>query len=132
MEQNQSSQSGESEWNEAGEGEKWEEVSAEVWKPVNPGDELVGIFKGRESNPKYGNWNYTMKTDKGLRTVFGTTVLDRFMLDCDDGDTVKIVFHGTRSMDNGHSVKLFKVFKKKSPKPAPYNAPQVKDDDLPF
>lgn len=70
-------------------------VNSETWKPEKEGDEIVGVLKDAqdEVGPNKSRV-YTISTDDGTFSVWGSTVLDNRMKNVAIGEEVKIVYKG--------------------------------------
>jgi len=94
--------------------EDWKKVEpGNVWKEENEGDSIEGTLKNiREGN--YENKVYDIETEEGLRTVFGSVVLDDRMAQVELGQKIKIVFTGTSpsKVPGRNPTKLYDVFVK--------------------
>lgn len=92
----------------------WEKVEREIFKFEEVGDTIKGIFVKREASSQYDNETYQIKTDEGVRVVFGTTVLSQLMSSVDIGKVVKIIFIGRQpsTKEGQNDLKLFEVYQK--------------------
>lgn len=94
--------------------EEWNKVEpGNVWKEEKEGDSIWGTLKNiREGN--YDNKVYDIETEEGLRTVFGSVVLDDRMAAVKMNQDVKIVFTGTSpsKVPGRNPTKLYDVFTK--------------------
>ena len=90
----------------------FEEVNVDLWKPLNAGDTIEGVFIGVDRDVGANNSNlYTLNVNDKPVGVWGSTVLDPKMSAVIPGDLIKIQFDGLGKAKGGHSApKLFKVF----------------------
>jgi hypothetical protein len=95
-------------------GKEWNKVESEIFTFSKVGDSIEGVYERKETAGAFENFAYKIKTDDGLRTVFGTVVLNDRMGSVPMGSTVKIVFVGTsKAKTVGFSdTKMFEVFYK--------------------
>jgi len=95
-------------------GINWEKQESGVFKFENKGDILIGELINIEKSNTHNNKVYKIRTDEGIVTLFGTTVLDSNMVDVGKGNYIKIVYDGeTPHEKKGYSpIKQFSVFKK--------------------
>jgi len=88
-------------------------VEDTIVKWENPGDKVFGVLIAKEKGANYNNDVFKIKqSDDNIVTVFGTTVLESMMAGIKIGDTVKIVYTGTKENPKSeqHPIKLFEVF----------------------
>ena len=89
----------------------YKEIKSELWIYEKENDFVEGILK-KESLGSYGKPVYTLETDKGLKVVFGTTILVDKMSSVNIGDQIKITYLGTKPSQKGQNpTKIFKVEK---------------------
>jgi hypothetical protein len=80
-------------------------------EPIQPGDAITGEYVASQSNVGPNNsMVYTLRTEDGDKSVWGSTVLDTRMERVRVGDTVRITFVGL-SQKAGKFGKPFKVWK---------------------
>ena len=66
----------------------------ETWEPKE-GDSIEGIYKGKQHNVgKNKSTIYNIKVDGKLKSVWGSTVLDRKMMDLEEDETIRITYDG--------------------------------------
>lgn len=100
--------------NQLPESRDWEEVQPNVWKAEKVGDAIEGsLMAKKEAIGPNNSKAYYIDTNKGLRLVWGTTVLDDRLAALQIGDYLKIEFLGTQLNKRGQPTKLFKVFRPK-------------------
>lgn len=94
----------------------WKKVEmGDTWNPEKEGDEIVGLFVGKEENVGENNSNlYTLEASDDNRSVsvWGTTVLDVRMKNVKVGEEVKIIFKGWKDSPTrkGKQYKDFEVY----------------------
>jgi len=90
----------------------YQEVETDIWKPVNPNDEVAGIFIKSESEVGANkSMLYHLEVDGKPVAVWGSTVLDTKMVAIKSGDKIKIVYEGLGEAKAGHNApKKFKVY----------------------
>ena len=81
--------------------ETWKKVElGETWnlKEAKEGDEMIGVFTGKDENVGENNSTvYRIETINGdIRSVWGSTVLDVRMKNVKEGKEVKIVYKGSK------------------------------------
>lgn len=90
-----------------GKGE-WKDVAGDIWRPENKGDSVEGTLMNRR--PGRYEWNnYTIDTGKGVKTVFGSAVLENRMTAIKDGQDVKIIFEGMQKNTRGQDMRMYRV-----------------------
>lgn len=74
---------------------KWKKIGS-AWIPKDKDEELIGIFLRSyiEEEGDYPGKRYVIETDKEVRVVFGSIVLNQGMDCIKDGENVKIKFLG--------------------------------------
>ncbi len=66
----------------------------ELWEP-NKGDSITGVYKGKQHNVgKNKSTVYNIKVDGELKSFWGSTVLDRKMLEVEEEETIRITYDG--------------------------------------
>ena len=66
----------------------------ETWEPKK-GDSIEGIYKGKQHNVgKNKSTIYNIKVDGELKSIWGSTVLDRKMMQVDEEDIIRITYDG--------------------------------------
>ena len=94
--------------------ESWEEVSPNVWKPINEGDCIEGVLIQKRSKVgSFASEAYMLENVNGQFLVWGCTVLDERMNFINEGDRIKIEFKGVEKNKKGQDVKVFKVLREK-------------------
>ena len=96
-------------------GEEYEKVGAEIFPMIEEGSEIKGKLKAVEDGV-FGNKVYKIETEEGLRTVFGTVVLDDLMNTIEKEQEIKKVLTGFKEnkKKGQNPIKLFEVFKFKN------------------
>ena len=93
--------------------EEWKEVvRGNVFAFQQVGDNLEGVVVSRKKSTQYENMVYDIETKEGLKTIFGTTILDSLMGSIQDNQPVKIEYVGEVKTGTGRLAKNFKVFTK--------------------
>jgi len=91
--------------------DEWQTIQPTVWKPVNVGDNIVGILVNKE--PKNENSGisakYYLENEKGTFFAWGSTVLDDRMQYVKVGHKIRITYEGKTKNKRGQDVNLFKV-----------------------
>lgn len=93
---------------------EWQKMEmGNTWKFTKPGDEISGVYAGKESGVGPNNSNlYNLQVDGQLVGVWGTTILDARMKNLSLGEEVKIVYLGEAPSKNrkGKSYHNFEVY----------------------
>jgi len=88
-----------------------EERNPQRWQPVEPGDEISGIYFDRGHSSKYGNDVYYLENDDGQHFVFGNAVLDTRMKPFSIGEFILIRYMGKEESANfPNPMNMFRVF----------------------
>ena len=89
----------------------YKEINPEVWTYENDGDFVEGFVVNKEDNVgKNESWMYSIETPEGVKSVWGSAVLDARMTFVKIGDKVKITYKGLGEAKPGRSApKIFKV-----------------------
>ena len=92
----------------------WEKIESDMLKWENEGQELEGVFIDRQHSSEYHNYIYTVSTDDGDVTFWGSTVLNTKLNRVDEGDRIKIILTEFKEHEKkGYSpIKMFDVFVK--------------------
>lgn len=94
-------------------GPQWEDVEPEVWKPENEGDEIEGVLINKETEVGVNESNlYQLETKEGIKSVWGSTVLDQRMKLVNIGDHLKIIYKGMTLNQRKQNTKIFKIARK--------------------
>jgi hypothetical protein len=93
---------------------EWKKIESEPFKFEVAGDVIEGILASVDKSEQFGNMNYKIQTKEGLKTVFGTVVLDSLMSGIRIGSDIKIEFAGLKEnkKKGQNAIKLFNVFTK--------------------
>ncbi|GIW70259.1 MAG: hypothetical protein KatS3mg101_1006 [Patescibacteria group bacterium] len=89
---------------------KFEPERNEVWKPEKQGDMIEGYFvSSRRVQTVNGVSNlYSIKTDKEVKDVWGTALLDNFFQNIPVGCKVRLTYQGKmKSQKGGRSYHAF-------------------------
>ena len=97
--------------------DEWKATQGEVFKFENEGDEIVGsLMQVRDGNYFRPDGEkskvYDIKTEDGVKTIFGTMILERQMSAIQPNQEIKIVYKGTVTTKSGRQAKNFQVFTK--------------------
>jgi len=89
----------------------YKEIDPTVWKYENDGDFIEGVVLNKEAEVgENKSWIYSIETPEGVRSVWGSAVLDTRMAFVKVGDKIKITYKGLGEAKAGrNSPKLFKV-----------------------
>ena len=89
----------------------YQEINPTVWTYENDGDFIEGIVVNKED--KVGeneSWMYSIETPVGVKSVWGSAVLDTRMTFVKIGDKVKVTYKGLGEAKSGQNApKIFKV-----------------------
>ena len=92
----------------------YEKVSRyhDTWQPEQEGDEIEGIYTTKKEGlgEQGKSILYTLETDKGIKTFWGSTMLNDFMNAISFGSQIKVVYKGIQQLARGRKLKLFEVF----------------------
>lgn len=87
---------------------EWQDTSGDIWRPEKSGDFIQGVLLNKR--PGRYQWNnYSIETDGGVRTVFGSAVLENRMGAIKEGDEVKIIFGGFEKNTKGQNMRMYTV-----------------------
>ncbi len=95
---------------------EWQEVKNEVregYQFQRTGDTIEGQLKSVRVDGQYNNKFYTVETEKGDLSFFGTAVLNTRLCAVIVGDSIKVVYKGEVKGKSGRLFKDFQVFIKK-------------------
>lgn len=90
----------------------YKEVEPKIWKPEKDGDFIEGILVTRQENVgENKSMLYGLETPEGVKSVWGSTILDERMAFVKIGDKLKISFKGlAKEFKKGRNpAKIFKV-----------------------
>ena len=90
----------------------WHEVEQpDTWKPEKEGDSISGVLLAKKSDVGENKSNlYTLDTKEGVKSVWGSAVLDNRMEQVKEGELIKIEFEGRQESSKGKQpTKIFKV-----------------------
>jgi len=97
--------------------DEWKAVQGEVFKFEAEGSSIEGSLQAVRDG-QYFRQNgekskvYDIKTPDGVKSVFGTAILERQMASIQIGTNVKILYKGEIDTKSGRSAKNFDVFTK--------------------
>lgn len=94
--------------------DKWMSTEGDVQRFEKDGDsvegKLVAIRDGSYYRPDGGKSRiYDIETKEGVKTIFGTMILERNMSTVEVGSEVKIIYHGLVNTKRGTQAKKFEV-----------------------
>lgn len=93
---------------------EYDDVEQDFWKFENDGDSVAGVYISKEENVGENDSNvYNLNTVDGIKSVWGSTVLDSKMKLASFGEDIRIVFVGKVKPDKGREYKDFKLQKVK-------------------
>lgn len=96
-------------------GKNYEDVESDFWNPENPEDSVEGIYLSKQEEVGENKSNvYNLETSEGIKSVWGSTVLDNKFKLVKFGDDLKIIFVGLKKPDGGREYKDFKIQKAKT------------------
>lgn len=83
----------------------------EVFKFENPGTTLTGVYVGRSDYQ--GDWGPTIKhqvkTEAGLKVIFGSKVLNDLLTDAELGKLIRITQVKSKPSKKGNPTKMYEV-----------------------
>jgi len=88
-----------------------EVVDPLIWTYENDGDFIEGVLVNKQDQVGPNNsWIYTIETLEGVKSVWGSAILDSRMALVKPGEKVKITYKGLGEAKSGHNPpKIFKV-----------------------
>ncbi len=90
----------------------YREINPDILKFEKKDEFVEGVLVKKAPGKYPDSQNYTLKTEKGLKVIFGSTILDDKMALVEIGEQIKITYQGTKDSDKGKNpTKLFKVEK---------------------
>jgi hypothetical protein len=83
----------------------------DVWTYDKDGDFVEGVLLNKQDNVgENKSWIYTIETPEGVKSVWGSTILDSRMASAKLGEKIKITYKGLGEAKAGRSPpKIFKV-----------------------
>lgn len=96
-------------------GYAWVKVpSPKTWRPVAPGEVLIGelVARGTKTASDGGTYGVvTLKTDRGPMMITGVVITSLFdTADCEPGAIVRVVFRGEQVSAAGRTYKDYDLF----------------------
>jgi hypothetical protein len=89
----------------------YEEINPTTWKPEKDEDFIEGVLLRKED--KVGenkSWVYSIETSEGVKSVWGSAILDTRMAFVQVGEKLKVTYKGLGEAKAGRSPpKIFKV-----------------------
>jgi hypothetical protein len=97
--------------------DNWKSTSSEVFRLEHPNDAiegtLVSVRDGNYFRPDGGKSKvFDIQTTAGIKSIFGSMILERMMASVKIGSAVKIVYKGTVTTRTGRAAKNYEVFTK--------------------
>ena len=91
--------------------DEWKTIQPTVWKPVDVGDNIIGMLVNKEPKDENSGISakYYIENEKGTFFAWGSTVLDDRMQYVKIGQKIRITFEGKTKNKRGQDVNLFKV-----------------------
>ncbi|MFW6173242.1 MAG: hypothetical protein ACOC5T_05805 [Elusimicrobiota bacterium] len=102
---------------------------------LEEGDTIVGVFKGkREGIGKNDGTIYEIKTEDGMRGIWGSTVIDTRFKNLEEGEMIKVVYKGqTKSKKSGREYYDYDVYHKQAPfEKVDDDEEGINPEDVPF
>lgn len=91
---------------------EWKEIEGgNVFAFTQMGDTIEGVIVSRREG-QFNNQVYDIETKEGIKTIFGTAILDDRLSRVKDNEPVKIEFVGDVKTGTGRMAKNFKVWTK--------------------
>ena len=89
----------------------YKEINPEIWVYDKEGDSIEGVLVYKEDNVgENKSWMYNIETKDGLKSVWGSAVLDSRMKFVNIGNKILITYKGLGTAKSGRSPpKIFKV-----------------------
>jgi hypothetical protein len=89
----------------------YKEINPTVWTYENDGDSIEGVLVHKEDNVgENKSWMYNIETPDGVKSVWGSAVLDSRMKFVTVGNKVRVTYKGLGEAKSGRSPpKIFKV-----------------------
>lgn len=90
----------------------YQEINPELWEFKNDGDFVEGFLIRKEADVgENKSWLYSIETSSnGVKSVWGSAILDTRMAFVKVGDKIKITFKGLGEAKHGRNPpKIFKV-----------------------
>lgn len=97
--------------------DEWKPVQGDVFQFDSEGSSIQGTLQ-KVRDGQYFRTNgekskvYDIMTSDGVKTIFGTAILERQMASVNEGDKVKVVYKGEVDTKSGRKAKDFDVFTK--------------------
>lgn len=94
----------------------WEKIASEIFKFEKEGDDIEGVLKHIDQSVNFENKVYKIETAEGMKTIFGTVILDDKMSLVKVGQLCKILYVGSKPNPNPkfNDIKQFDVFVKEN------------------
>ena len=89
----------------------YKEINPEIWTYSNDGDFVEGVLLNKEDEVgENKSWMYSIETPEGVKSVWGSAVLDSRMKLVKVGSKIKITYKGLGESKAGRNApKIFKV-----------------------
>ena len=91
--------------------DEWKTIKPTVWKPVDVGDNIIGMLVNKEPKDENSGISakYYIENEQGTFFAWGSTVLDHRMQYVKVGQKIRITFEGKTKNKRGQDVNLFRV-----------------------
>ncbi len=89
----------------------YKEINPEIWAPENEDDFVEGVLVLKQENVGANDsMMYSLETPEGVKSIWGSAILDSRMTFVKVGSKVKITYKGLGEAKEGRSApKIFKV-----------------------
>jgi hypothetical protein len=90
----------------------FKELKPEFWTYENKGDSIEGVLVQKQEHIGANDSNlYSLETEKGIKNVWGATVLDNLLSLVQVGSKIRITYEGVAADKKGgkNPAKLFKI-----------------------
>jgi hypothetical protein len=91
--------------------DNWKTIEPNTWKPINPGDCIVGVLLSKKPKDEVTGLSakYQIENGDGVFLVWGSAVLDDRMQYVAVGSKIRITFDGKTKNKRNQDVNLFKI-----------------------
>ena len=90
----------------------YKDVDQEFWNYEKEGDFIAGIYLGMRQEVGENKANlYNLRTEKGVISIWGSTVLDTKLPLLEVNDDIKIIYLGEKTGSGSRKYKDFKIQK---------------------
>lgn len=96
----------------------YEDVEQEFWNYEKAGDSIAGFYLGMRTNVGENKANlYSLRTDKGVISIWGSTVLNTKLPFLKEGDDINIIYLGETTGSGSRKYKDFTLQMAKQQEP---------------